>query len=276
MNRLAICNELFEEWPLGEVCRVVRSIGYDGLELAPFTLAPRITDLTASRRDEIRRAIESSGLAVVGLHWLLAKTDGLHLTSPDPETRCRTSGYLIALAEACRDLGGELMVFGSPKQRNLLPGVSRDEAMSIAAEIFRSMIPTLESTGVRLCVEPLGPAETNFLNSISEAKELIARVSHPLVTLHLDVKAMAADPEGAIPDLVRRYGAEAGHFHAQDPNQQGPGMGPSPIDFKPILDAVRDSGYTGWISVEPFDYSPGEETTARRSFETLDSGFTQA
>ena len=46
MIKLGICNELFEGWDFGQVCRTVKEIGYDGLEIAPFTLAPRITDLS--------------------------------------------------------------------------------------------------------------------------------------------------------------------------------------------------------------------------------------
>src|SRR5262245_27939779 len=108
MIRLGICNELFEGWDLAEVCRTVKDLGYEGLELAPFTLAPRITDLSAARRREVRETIEDAGLETIGLHWLLAKTEGLHLTSPDAETRRRTADYLAALAEATRDLGGSL------------------------------------------------------------------------------------------------------------------------------------------------------------------------
>ena len=128
MIRLGICNELFEGWEFGQVCRTVKGLGYEGLEIAPFTLAPWITDLTADRRRELRAMVEDAGLATIGLHWLLAKTEGFYLTSPDPEVRRRTGDYLIALAEATRDLGGSLMVLGSPKQRDLLPGVSERSA----------------------------------------------------------------------------------------------------------------------------------------------------
>ena len=61
MIRLGICNELFEGWDFAEVCRTVKGLGYDGLEIAPFTLAPRITDLTAGRRRELRAMVEDAG-----------------------------------------------------------------------------------------------------------------------------------------------------------------------------------------------------------------------
>jgi len=267
MIRLGICNELFEGWDFAEVCRTVRAIGYDGLEVAPFTLAPRITDLTASRRRELRTIIEDSGLTLIGLHWLLAKTEGFYLTTPDAAVRRRTADYLRALAEATHDLGGSLMVFGSPKQRDLLPGVTAADAENYAAEVFAAVAPDLERLEVELCVEPLGPAESNFLNTCEEAARLVARVAHPKVKLHMDVKAQSSEAAATVPDLIRRYAPTAGHFHAQDVNMKGPGMGE--VDFGPIMAALVESGYDRWVSVEVFDFSPGAEPTARASLACL-------
>src|SRR3954466_4082496 len=141
MIRLGICNELFEGWEFGEVCRTVKALGYEGLEIAPFTLAPRITDVSPQRRRELRAMVEDAGLATIGLHWLLAKTEGFYLTTPDAAVRRKTADYLVALAEATRDLGGELMVLGSPKQRDLLPGVTEAQAMDLAADVFTRIMP---------------------------------------------------------------------------------------------------------------------------------------
>jgi len=266
--RPAICNELFEGWPLARVCEVVKKLGYEGLEIAPFTLAARITDFTASQRREARATIVDSGLKTVGLHWLLAKTEGFHLTSPDASMRRRTADYLIALAEATADLGGTLMVLGSPKQRDLMPGVSTEQALDYAAEVLGAILAALDASEVDLCLEPLGPAETNFLNSLAEADTLRSMLEHPRVKLHLDVKAMSTDPGGTIPELIRLYGPEAGHLHVQDPTTlQGPGMGP--LDFGPILKAVAASGYAGWTSVEVFDFTPGAEAIASASIDAL-------
>lgn len=268
MIRLGLCNELFEGWDLARVCVEAKELGYDGLELAPFTLAPRITDLPSWRRQEIRRTLADAGLETIGLHWLLARTEGLHLTSPDDATRKRTAAYLIALAEATSELGGTLMVLGSPKQRSLLPGVSIHAAYDYAALVLDAAMPAIGAAGVDLCLEPLAASETDFVNSIAEARSLIDRVGHPALRLHLDVKAMSADPGGSVTELIARHGAEARHFHAQDPgNLRGPGMGAT--DFGPIVRALVSSGYDGWISVEPFDYSMGAETTARQSVECL-------
>ena len=264
--RFAICNELFEDWAFDRVCRFVKSVGYDGLEVAPFTLAPLITDLDAGARRDLRRQAADAGVEIIGLHWLLARTDGFYLTSPDAGVRARTADYLVALAEAASDLGGDLMVFGSPKQRSLLPGVSAEQAFDYAVDTFRRAMPGVEGHGVRICMEPLAPVETDFINTCGQGARLIDAVDHPAFVLHLDVKAMSS--EGTpVPDLIRQYIGRTGHFHANDPNMRGPGFGDT--DFRPIFEALEESGYDGWVSVEVFDYKPDPETIARQSVEYM-------
>jgi sugar phosphate isomerase/epimerase len=267
MIRLGICNELFEGWDLGRVCRTVRQIGYEGIELAPFTLAPLITELSSEDRRRIRGTIEDAGLTTIGLHWLLARTEGFYLTSPDLTTRMKTAHYLIELARATRDLGGSVMVLGSPKQRDLLPGVDYHAAFGYALEVFSTIMPEVGALDVDLCLEPLAPNDTNFLNTIDQANDLIARVDHPNFKLHMDVKAQCSDPGGSVTELIARHAARAGHFHAQDTNLRGPGMGE--VDFEPIVRSLVASGYDRWISVEVFDYSAGAEETATASYACL-------
>src|SRR5436309_15149997 len=96
--RYAICNETFEGWDHADICRVVADLGYQGIEIAPFTLARRITEVTAEQRRVMRKQAEDCGLQIIGLHWLLAKTEGMHLTSPHEGVRQRTADYLGELA----------------------------------------------------------------------------------------------------------------------------------------------------------------------------------
>jgi sugar phosphate isomerase/epimerase len=260
--RYAICNETFEGWDHDRVCRFVSGLGYTGLEMAPFTLAARITDVPSSRRKELRKQAEDAGLTILGLHWLLAKTEGLHVTSPDQNVRKRTAEYLVELARCTRDLGGDLMVFGSPAQRRVPAGHTRAQAADLAADTFGRAMPAIADCGVRLCLEPLAPPEADFLNTCAEAVALLDRVKHPNFVLHLDVRAMSAD-EAPVTDLIRTYVPCTGHFHANDPNKRGPGFGA--VDFVPIFRALQETAYKGWVSVEVFDYSPDPETIARES-----------
>lgn len=264
--KFAICNETFKDWPFEKAFAFAADCGYTGIEIAPFTISDRATDISAEQRDEVRRQADAAGVEVVGLHWLLAKTRGLYLTSPDAEVRRKTAEYFGQLARLCADLGGKVLVLGSPQQRNLLPGVGRDEAMQYAADVIGRFVPVLEETGVTLALEPLGPEEGDFLVTTPEAVELAQMIGSPQVRLHLDCKAMSTEPE-PIAEIIRRHAALLAHFHANDPNRQGPGFGQ--VDFVPILEALGQIDYGGWVSVEVFDYSPGIERLARESVEHL-------
>lgn len=264
--RYAICNETFLDWPFERAFDFARECGYTGLEIAPFTIDTDVRRISPSRRAEVRRQAESADLEVIGLHWLLAKTQGFHLTSPDAAVRRATSEYLRELARLCRDLGGSILVFGSPQQRDLLPSVSRDEGLKYAAEVFSSVIPDLDALGVTLAVEPLAPAEGNFLNTAAEGRRVVEMVGHPRCRLHLDCKAMSSELEPIV-EILKRHRDILVHFHANDPNKQGPGFGQ--LDFVPILGALREIGYAGWVSVEVFDYAPGAERLARDSIDYL-------
>lgn len=273
--KFAICNETFVDRPLAEGFRLAAEIGYTGIELAPFTLSdPAVTGgelkdarlLSESDRQRIKSAALDAGLEVVGLHWLLAKTEGFYLTSPDPAVQEATAAYLAALAELCADLGGKVMVLGSPQQRNLLPGVSLEEATDHAAKVLGAMLPVCEARGVTLALEPLGPAEGDFLNTAADAVALIERLGSPACKLHLDVKAMASEPTPIV-DIVKANAPYTAHFHANDPNLLGPGMGE--VDFPPIYQTLEATGYDGWVSVEVFKYEPTPEAVARTSYANL-------
>jgi sugar phosphate isomerase/epimerase len=264
--RFAICNELFEGEPLEQCLSLARHIGYTGLEVAPFTLGPSADQISAADRRQFVEQVRQADLEIIGLHWLLAKTEGYHLTTEDAAVRSKTASYLRELVRLCRDLGGDLMVLGSPQQRNFAPPTTHAQAAERAAEVLRAVAPELERQQVSLAIEPLGPEEGNFLNYAEQAEELIARVASPWVGLHLDVKAMSTERE-PIPDVIRRHAAQLRHFHANDPNRLGPGMGDVP--FAPIFEALNDVGYDGWVSVEVFDYRPGVEAIMQQSWDNM-------
>lgn len=264
--RFAICNELFQDWPWERALDLTRECGYTGWEIAPFTLGGRPELLPASRREQLAQQIARSGVEMLGLHWLLAKTEGYHLTTNDAEVRSRTSHYLGQLAQLCRDLGGSIMVLGSPAQRNFPAEMTHAQAAENARSVLEAALPELEKQQVTLALEPLGPGEGNFWNHASQAVEVIEQIGSPHVQLHLDVKAMSS--EGIpIADVIRANGKHLVHFHANDPNLLGPGMGE--VDFGPIFDALRDVQYEGWVSVEVFNYQPGIETIARQSMQNM-------
>lgn len=269
--KFAICNETFGTRRFADTFSTIRKLGYSGVEIAPFTFSPYdetfdLRTVSAQRIVDTRQQIEDAGLEMIGLHWLLAKTNGYYLTSPDPTVRRRTGDYLKSLAELCASLGGKIMVLGSPKQRNLLPGVSYEDAEEFAVEVLHMAMPICKQHGVTIALEPLGPAEGDFMLTAQSGIRLAEMVDSPYCKLHLDVKAMSSEDK-PIADIIRDSRQWMVHFHANDPNLLGPGMGE--VDFNPILSALNEINYDGWVSVEVFKYEPSPDDIARKSIEYM-------
>ena len=274
MAKFAICNETFGNEMTGprweQVCRFVADTGYDGIELAPFTFAPSVEELGSEDRRRIAQVARDAGLDIVGLHWLMVSPPGLHINSPDLELRRHTADYLRSLVHFCGDVGGRMMVFGSPKQRWVAEETPRDQAWEWTAEAYRSVMPDAADRGVILCMEALPPPESNFILNAAEAAAMVRAVDHPNFRLMLDVKSMCAE-ERPIPEIIREFSSLVEHFHANDANRRGPGFGDT--DFRPIAVALRECGYHQYVSVEVFDYSPDPETIAQVSLQTLREAF---
>lgn len=262
----AICNETFQGWEWEPTCRYVAEVGYEGIEIAPYTLAEDVRALDSAARKAIRETAERAGLEIVGLHWLLVSPKGLSVTSPNENVRRETTGYLHSLVEFCGDIGGKIMVFGSPGQRRIAEG----ETAEIAAERFLSCLrPALDRAaerGITLCLEPLPPPEANFMLTLAEAAALLDRLNHPAAKTIFDVKSASAEGR-PLPELIGEYAPLIAHVHANDVNRRGPGFGET--DFRPILGALRQAGYSGYVSVEVFDYSPDPQTIATESLRYL-------
>ena len=268
--RFAICNEIFKGWKIEDIFSCVAKIGYDGIEIAPFTLADSVTEIPAQRRKEIREAAARSGLEITGIHWVLVKPEGLYINHPESSLRARTGRYFCDLVDFCADLGGKVMVVGSPKQRNVISGVLPAQATEWAVETFRDAVAQAEQRQITICFEPLAPAETNFINTARDAIEFVQRLPSTSFKIILDVKAMCSESK-SIPQLIRESWPHFAHFHANDKNLKGPGFGE--VDFKPIAAALKEVGYGGFVSVEVFNFDEGAEVIATRSLDYLKQTF---
>ncbi len=266
----AICNEIFQGWKIDDVFAYAARLGYGAVEIAPFTLANSVTDISAAERQRIRESAQRSRIAIAGIHWVLVKPEGLYINHSDAAIRTRTSTYFCDLVDFCADLGGKVMVVGSPKQRNILPDVSPGQARAWALETFRPAVTRAEDRGITICFEPLAPAETNFINTAADAIAFVDELNSPRFQIILDVKAMCSESK-AIPQIIRESWPRFAHFHANDRNLKGPGFGD--VDFRPIAAALKEVGYGGVVSVEVFNFEEGPETIATKSLEYLRRAF---
>lgn len=269
--RFAICNELFQKTPFQDVCKEVRSLGYDGLEIAPFTLGDDPASLPKSERENIVRAMEGEGLQFVGLHWLLTAPPGLHITTRDELLRKRTWDYVYALIDLCADLAGSasrppVIVFGSPKQRSSTDGCTAKKAVDVFACELAQAAPHAEARGVKLLIEPLSPTQTDVVNTLSEAVAMVKQIDSPAVATMFD-SHNAVDERDPHPTLIREYGPYIRHVHVNELDGREPGMGD--YDFAAILQALADVNYSGWVSVEAFDFSRDPRQIAARALNHL-------
>ena len=262
---ISLCNEVLRDFGFERQCELAAALGYDGLEIAPFTLSEEPHRLSPVRRMDVRRTAERAGLRITGLHWLLLTPLGLSITSADRAVWQRTVEVLEGLVELCADLGGSVLVHGSPKQRLIGPDQDRTEAERRAEECFSRVSAKAGEWRVVYCIEPLAPAETNYINRLAEAAELVARVGNPYFRTMIDAKAAAATESLPVQELCAKWIPQGliGHIHVNDRNLRAPGQGTD--RFLPLFEALRRLEYHGVVGVEPFDYFPDGLTAAARA-----------
>jgi sugar phosphate isomerase/epimerase len=268
--KFGICNETFQNWKLEDAMTFAKKTGYDGIEIAPFTLARYVTEISAAERQRIRESALRIGIEITGIHWVLVQAEGMYLNHPDAEVRRRTAAYFVELVNFCGDIGGRIIVVGSPKQRNIMEGVGYEQAWQWAAETFRESVKRAEESGITICFEPLAPSETNFINTAKEGIRFIRQFNSRAMKIILDVKAMCSE-EKEIPHIIRDARGEFAYFHANDRNLKGPGFGD--VNFRPVAVALREVGYDGYVSVEVFKYDEGPEVIATKSLDYLKKAF---
>ena len=267
--RQSICNEAFEGQPFAEACSIIREAGYTGIEIAPFTLAERPTDIGSAARREYRDVMASEGLEFVGLHWLMVSPKGLHVTGPDDALRARSWEHIRHLIDLCADLGPNgVMVFGSPKQRSTTGGMSREQATRNFVEGLAGVAPDAAGRGVTVLVEALPAGQADVVLTLAEAVAIVQEIGSPAVRTMFDVHN-AIDEAEPHAELVERYFEFIRHVHVNE--LDGKHCGAGDYDFKPVLAALRRRNYAGWVSLEAFDFAPGAARLANESLRHLES-----
>lgn len=254
--KLALCNEVLQPLQLAAQCEAAARMGYQALEIAPFTLTHDPETLTAAMARQVLATTRSHGLVVSSLHWLLVQPEGLSLVTHDAALRRRTLDLLRRLIDFAAACEARILVHGSPRQRSPEPGQSLADATLRFEAALAELAPHAAAAGVTYCLEPLGRFETNVVNTVAEAAALVDRIGSPALRTMLDVSAASHSESEPVHEVLRRYLASGhiAHVQVNDRNRRGPGQGDT--DQRPILQVLKDLHYTGWVAVEPFDYLP--------------------
>jgi D-psicose/D-tagatose/L-ribulose 3-epimerase len=269
--QFALCNELFKGIAFADACREASKLGYTGLEIAPFTLAVNPLDLSALQRSEITKTLHDEGLSFVGLHWIMMSPPGLHVTTPDIALRRRSWEHVHQLIDLCADLAcdpdnGGVLVFGSPKQRSTVEGMSRKEAMDVFTNELAHLAPHAEDRRVKILVEALPKNQSDVVNSLAEAVAIVRQIGSPAIKTMFDTHN-AVDETDPHPALIRKYFPYIAHVHVNETDGREPGMGD--YDFGAVLSTLSELNYSGWISLEAFDFSRDPVEIGRRAIEHL-------
>lgn len=267
--RHAICNEVYKGWDFRLACQSIRKAGYTGIEIAPFTLAADPCTLTPHQRKEYRAIMAGEGLEFVGLHWLMVSPNGLHVTTPDHSLRARSWAHIHDLIDLCADLGPNgVMIFGSPKQRTSTGGLPPAAATANYINGLKTAAHWAGQRGVTILIEALPPADTDVVTSLDEAAAWVKEIGSPAIQTMFDSHnaIQEAEPHAV---LVERHFPLIKHFHVNELDGKHPSRGD--YDFKPVLQVLADRGFTGWVSMEAFDFSFGAETIANESLRHMES-----
>ena len=263
--RISLCNEVIAPMPFPRQCEYAAKLGYDGLEIAPYTLSEEPHRMGAAQIAAARGAAEDCGVSVTGLHWLLLKPAGLSISTKDDAARKRTLEVMYALIDLCAALGGKYLVHGSPHQRRIDPGETRVAAMARAQECFAAVAERAQKAGVVYCIEPLSSEQTPLINTLEEAARMVAAIDNPAVRSMLDCSSAGRMEKEPLGPLVERWLPKGviAHVQVNDRNRRGPGQGEQ--RFAPLFAALKRHGYAGDVAVEPFDYVPDGPGAAARA-----------
>lgn len=279
--RLAICNEIFwtedaAAWPFARQCQVAAELGYDAIEVSPFTFHKDVRQITDEQKAEIVQGAAAAGIEVAGIHWVLAHTSGLHVTDPDPAVRERTAEYMEDLVRFGVEIGGRVMVVGSPLQRAIQAdrGVTYEQAWEWFRDCMARCGEAGAKAGFRICLEPLCSATgNNFLHRASEVRKLAREIAMPNVGLILDTYS-GLQEEADLPKEIRATGEHLLHYHCNDVNGRAPGWGE--VDFVPLMRALLDIRFAGYASIEVFDFSLDAVEHVTKGIETLRAAMAEA
>jgi sugar phosphate isomerase/epimerase len=276
MMKYCICSDTFPCWSVEDIFGFARKTGYEAVELASYSFCDSVTDVDATERQQIRGWADAAGVDIAGLHALFTPIPGLRplhscppwlqMNSADPEIRRQTAEYLKELIRFTGEVGGANVVLGSAASRNIPKEIPFIDGWRMARETLREAAEYAAQHDVVLSLEPIAANLTNFINTPDDAMKMVREVDHPNLKWMLD--CFAAYNQGVdVPAAIRKYGTDLVHVHMNDENKSWPGTGR--VDFPPIVQALKEVGYSGYLSVEVFDLSPDPETIAREALKSL-------
>jgi D-psicose/D-tagatose/L-ribulose 3-epimerase len=268
--KYAFCNEMLKDLSWPEQCEIIGKAGYEGVEISPFTLVKEsVQDISPGKRKQMVQDMKNAGIVCAGLHWLFVPPPkGLHFTTPDGPLRQKSIDYLDKLIDFCGDLGGKIMIFGSPNQRGTTKGLSIQEATNNFSDGLAKVADHAKERDVMILVESLPKTSTDVVNTLEEAMKVVNKVGHPAISTMFDFHNTLDETE-PLTDLIRKYYEHIHHVHVQNMDGTYIKSDKIPQELIQIFMELKKLNYKKWISVEVFDPSPGGKLIAEESMKTF-------
>ncbi len=238
--------------------KLIKDAGYDGVEIPVFSGEPRDYAALARVLDDL--ALKRTAVTII--------PDVEHSpVSPDPAARRRARDRLRWAIDCIHALGGTIMAGPYHSPLGVFTGSGPSEAeLERVAEILREAAGYAEQAGIRLAIEPLNRFECYVLNTLEQGAALRRRVGHPNFSFMYDSFHANIEERDLVAGLTRHAG-EITHIHISENDRGIPGRGHIP--WRAVFDAIRASGYDGWLTVEAFGRGVPELAAATRVWRDL-------
>ena len=246
------------EIPIKESIERIAKYGYDGIEIMP-------EDPTRVNINEIKEIINEKNLEVAAIGSGQVYTyHHLSFIHPNKEIREKAIKKVNECIDFARKIDSKIVIIGLVKGK-IEGGISLDKAWENLIECIKKCGEYAEKYDIKLAIEPDNRYETDIVNNADEALKLIKEVNLKSVKLMLDTFHMNIE-EVSFYQTIKNASKELIHFHVADSNRCAPGMGH--INFKEIMDALKEINYNGFIGIEVLP-KPNADEAARISIEYL-------
>jgi fructoselysine 3-epimerase len=230
-------------YPLEETIRRIASIGYDGIEIGAAAPHAFPDYLGPERRREIRKVLESSGIALASMLPAPGGGTGFNVASPMKEERAAAIDQYKKVVALCSEWGGKTVLYVAGWQ---IFGTPREEAFAWSREALAEIADFAAGQGVTIAVEPTS-ADSNLIDSCDDVIALMKAVGKTNVKGMFDTYHTLYRNE--VPtDYVYRLGKDLAHVHLADADRNPPG--PGRIDYPGLVAALRTVGFEGYLTME--------------------------
>ena len=233
-----------------------KQLGFDAVEI--FPPGPDAID-----PDDLAKLLTDNGMSLAavgtGAGWVKHK---LTLTSPDAEVHAKAMKFVEEMIEFAAELGAPVII-GSMQGKT--DGTAKETALGYLSQSLLNLGLVAAGFNVPLLYEPLNRYETNLVNTLADGVKLLAGLATTNVKLLADLYHMNIE-EVNLADALRAAGPHIGHVHFADSNRRAAGMGHT--DFVPVIVALRDIGYSGYLSAEVLPL-PDSLAAAKQTMESF-------